>query len=294
MPPIISATGLTKHYPGVIAVDSIDLSIRQGICFGLLGPNGAGKTTTIEILEGIHQPTSGTVHYKGEPLAARYREEVGIQFQHTALQEFLTVRETLEMFERLYQHTFPIAELVELCSLSEIWNRDTRKLSGGQRQRLLLALALINDPEVIFLDEPTTGLDPQARRNFWDLVTLVKSRNKTVILTTHYMEEAYALCDEIVIMDKGRIVAQGTPAQLLSDNFGDVILQIPREDAGSKVFESGLDITHAADFLEIKTGSVHQTMQKLIASGVNLNRLRIRSWTLDDLFISVTGKSLRS
>jgi ABC-2 type transport system ATP-binding protein len=197
------------------------------------------------------------------------------------------------MFEQLYRHTFPIAELVELCSLRDIWDRDTRKLSGGQRQRLLLALALINDPEIIFLDEPTTGLDPQARRNFWELVTLVKSRNKTIVLTTHYMEEAYALCDEIVIMDKGRIVSQGTPAQLLSEHFGDVVLQIPREDAGSKVFESGLSFTHAADFLEIKTNSIHQTLQQLITSGVNLDRLRIRAWTLDDLFINVTGKALR-
>ncbi len=294
MTPIISATALVKHYPGVVAVDNIDLAIPQGICFGLLGPNGAGKTTTIEILEGIHLPTSGSVLYKGEPLADRYREEVGIQFQHTALQEFLTVRETMELFEQLYQRTIPIAELVELCSLGDIWDRDTRKLSGGQRQRLLLALALINDPEIIFLDEPTTGLDPQARRNFWELVTLVKSRNKTIILTTHYMEEAYALCDEIVIMDKGRIVSQGTPAQLLSEHFGDVVLQIPREDAGSKVLESGLALTHAADFIEIKTSAIHQTLVQLIACGVNLDRLRIRAWTLDDLFINVTGKALRA
>src|SRR5512141_2959850 len=256
MSSIITATKLVKHYPGVVAVDNIDLSIPQGICFGLLGPNGAGKTTTIEILEGIHPPTSGTVLYKGEPLGPRYREEVGIQFQHTALQEFLTVRETLELFERLYRHTRPIPEIIELCSLADILDRDTRKISGGQRQRLLLALALINDPELIFLDEPTTGLDPQARRNFWELVTLVKSRNKTIILTTHYMEEAYALCDEIVIMDKGRIVSQGTPAQLLSEHFGDVVLQVPKDDAGDKVFAAGLNITHAADLLEIRTGSL--------------------------------------
>ena len=156
---------------------------------------------------------------------------------------------------------------------------------------MLLALALINDPEIIFLDEPTTGLDPQARRNFWELVTLVKSRNKTIILTTHYMEEAYALCDEIAIMDKGRIVSQGTPAQLLAEHFGDVVLQIPKEDAGGKVFESGLNITHSADFLEIKTGSIHQTVVALLACGANLDRLQIRSWTLDDLFINVTGNS---
>ena len=291
MTPIISTTNLVKQYPGVVAVNGISLSIAQGICFGLLGPNGAGKTTTIEMLEGINQPTSGTVLYKGEVMDSRYREEVGIQFQHTALQEFLTVRETLVLFERLYQHTIPIPKLIELCSLSDILHRDTRKLSGGQRQRLLLALALVNDPDLIFLDEPTTGLDPQARRNFWDLVTLVKSRNKTIVLTTHYMEEAYALCDEIAIMDKGQIVSQGTPAQLLSDHFGDVVLQIPKADAGDKAFKLGLNIVEAADFMEIRTSRLHDTLKQLLENGVNMDRLHIRSWTLEDLFINVTGKA---
>jgi ABC-2 type transport system ATP-binding protein len=292
MSAIITATKLVKQYPGVTAVDGIDLAIPKGICFGLLGPNGAGKTTTIEMLEGIQQQTSGTVLYKGEPLGTRYREEVGIQFQHTALQEFLTVRETLELFERLYRRTLPIPELIELCSLADILERDTRKISGGQRQRLLLALALINDPELIFLDEPTTGLDPQARRNFWDLVKLVKSRNKTIVLTTHYMEEAYALCDEIAIMDKGRIVSQGTPAQLLSEHFGDVVLQIPNTDAGNKLADLGLGEVEAGDMLEIKTNRLHHTLRQLMEHGVNLDRLRIRAWTLEDLFINVTGKKL--
>jgi len=290
MSPIITATQLVKQYPGVRAVDGIDLAIPKGICFGLLGPNGAGKTTTIEMLEGIQMPTGGTVLYKGAPLGKRYREEVGIQFQHTALQEFLTVRETLELFERLYERTLPIPEIIGLCSLADILERDTRKISGGQRQRLLLALALINDPELIFLDEPTTGLDPQARRNFWELVKLVKSRNKTIVLTTHYMEEAYALCDEIAIMDKGRIVSQGTPMQLLSDHFGDVVLQIPNADAGSKLTEPGFNAVQAGDLLEIRTNRLHHTLQLLIENGVNLDRLRIRAWTLEDLFINVTGK----
>lgn len=291
MNPIIAVHDLVKHYPGVIAVDGISLSIPPGICFGLLGPNGAGKTTTIEILEGIHLPSSGTVLYKGEQLGERYREEVGIQFQHTALQEFLTVRETLELFERLYRRTVPIPQLIELCNLGDILNRDTRKLSGGQRQRLLLALALINDPELIFLDEPTTGLDPQARRNFWELVKLVKSRNKTIVLTTHYMEEAYALCDEIAIMDKGRIVSQGTPSQLLSQHFGDVVLQIPGTDAGSRLSELGLNVAEAGDMLEISTNKLHRTLQLLMEHGASLDRLRIRAWTLEDLFINVTGKT---
>jgi ABC-2 type transport system ATP-binding protein len=289
MTTIISAVKLVKHYPGVIAVDGINLDIPQGICFGLLGPNGAGKTTTIEILEGIHQATSGQVLYKGEPLGSKYREEVGIQFQHTALQEFLTVRETLQMFEQLYQRTMPLKEIIELCSLQELLDRDTRKLSGGQRQRLLLGLALVNDPEIIFLDEPTTGLDPQARRNFWDLVTLVKSRNKTILLTTHYMEEAYALCDEIAIMDRGRIVSRGTPAQLLADHFGDVILQIPLADAGDRLSSLGLRTVQAGDTMEIRTNRLHDTLKLLMENGVNLDRLHIRAWTLEDLFINVTG-----
>jgi ABC-2 type transport system ATP-binding protein len=292
-PAIITATNLVKQYPGVRAVDGINLAIPKGICFGLLGPNGAGKTTTIEMLEGIHLPTSGSVLYKGEPLGTRYREEVGIQFQHTALQEFLTVRETLQFFERLYQRVLRSEEIIELCSLAEILDRDTRKLSGGQRQRLLLALALINDPDLIFLDEPTTGLDPQARRNFWELVKLVKSRNKTIVLTTHYMEEAYALCDEIAIMDKGRIVSQGTPAQLLSEHFGDVVLQIPHTDAATKLRALGISAVQAGDFLEIRTNRLHHTLQQLIENGINLDQLRIRMWTLEDLFINVTGKSLK-
>ncbi len=287
---IITATNLVKQYPGVRAVDGINLSIPQGICFGLLGPNGAGKTTTIEMLEGIHLPTSGAVHYKGEPLGARYREEVGIQFQHTALQEFLTVRETLQFFERLYSQTLAINEVIELCSLTDILDRDTRKLSGGQRQRLLLSLALINDPDLIFLDEPTTGLDPQARRNFWDLVKLVKSRNKTVVLTTHYMEEAYALCDEIAIMDKGRIVSQGTPEQLLKEHFGDVVLQIPGDDASGKLMQMDIGAMLKGELFEIKTNRLHHTLQQLIENGINLDRLRIRAWTLEDLFINVTGQ----
>lgn len=290
MQAIITATDLVKQYPGVRAVDGINLEIPKGICFGLLGPNGAGKTTTIEMLEGIHQPTSGAVLYKGEPLGARYREEVGIQFQHTALQDFLTVRETLKFFERLYTETLPIEEVIELCSLTDILDRDTRKLSGGQRQRLLLALALINDPDLIFLDEPTTGLDPQARRNFWDLVKLVKSRNKTIVLTTHYMEEAYALCDEIAIMDKGRIVSQGTPQQLLTEHFGDVVLQIPGDDAGGKLMQMDIGAVPAGELFEIKTNRLHHTLQQLMDNGINLDRLRIRAWTLEDLFINVTGK----
>ena len=195
MIPLLETRALTKHFRGVAAVNGIDLAIPAGRCFGLLGPNGAGKTTTVEMLEGICTPSSGEIRYRGAPLDARFRQDIGIMFQSTALQDFITGRENLRMFARFYRRSLPLEELVEACTLNEFLDRDTRKLSGGQRQRLLLAIALVNDPDLLFLDEPTTGLDPQARRNFWDLIQRIKARGKTIVLTTHYMEEAYQLCD---------------------------------------------------------------------------------------------------
>ncbi|HEV7164444.1 MAG TPA: ABC transporter ATP-binding protein [Gammaproteobacteria bacterium] len=292
MSSILEVHQLVKKYPGVTAVDSIDFAVQTGECFGLLGPNGAGKTTTVEIMEGITRPTSGEVRYRGEPVDARFRREVGIQFQSTALQDFLTVRETLQLFRSFYSRGLEIDELTRLCTLGEYLDRDARKLSGGQRQRLLLALALVNDPEVLFLDEPTTGLDPQARRNFWDLIRAIKARNKTVILTTHYMEEAFLLCDRIAIMDHGHIIAEGPPATLLAKHFHDVILQIPKADFGST--ELGMETLDAGENIEISTSDVDDTLQKLMQKRVSLARLQIRARTLEDLFLELTGKELRA
>ncbi|MFP4132068.1 MAG: ABC transporter ATP-binding protein, partial [Thiohalospira sp.] len=200
--PLLEVEGLVKRYPGgVTAVDGVDLAVSEGVCFGLLGPNGAGKTSTVEILEGIHEPTAGTVRYRGRPRDRRFRDEVGVQFQSTVLQDFLTVREVLTLFRRLYPAGRDVDELLAEVALTEFAHRDNRHLSGGQRQRLLLACALVNDPALVFLDEPTTGLDPQARRNFWALVERIRERGTTVVLTTHYMEEAYVLCDTVAIMD---------------------------------------------------------------------------------------------
>ncbi len=294
MAPIIEIKELVKTYPGVRAVDKVSLSIERGVCFGLLGPNGAGKTTLIEIVEGIKRPDSGSTLYKGTPAGDRFRKEAGIQFQDTSLQEFLTVQETLRLFKNLYPKTMDMDEVIRLCSLDEFLDRDTRKLSGGQRQRLLMALAIINDPEVLFLDEPTTGLDPQSRRNFWDLINLIKSRGKTVVLTTHYMDEAYTLCDEIAIMDHGRIIAQGTPEQLLKEHFGDVVLQLPEEDVNGKLEGLGLCASKQPGWCEIQTHDVDSTIKTLLEQGVSLNRMNIRSWSLEDLFIALTGKDLRS
>ena len=294
MSTLIEIKNLIKHYGDVHAVNDLSLSIPKGICFGLLGPNGAGKSTTIEITEGILEATSGEVLYKGKPLGKEFREEAGIQFQATSLQEFLTVRETLEMFHNFYDQTMAMNELIELCDLSELLGRDNKKLSGGQRQRLLLALALVNDPEVVFLDEPTTGLDPQARRNFWDLVKLIRGRDKTIVLTTHYMDEAYELCDEIVIVDKGKIIAQGTPKSLLKNHFGDTIIQLPESELNEQTASSmGLRFVIRNEWAEIQTHDANDTIQQLIAENISLSQLRMREWSLEDLFIALTGKQLR-
>ncbi|MDY0007644.1 MAG: ABC transporter ATP-binding protein [Spongiibacteraceae bacterium] len=293
MTALIEVENLVKHYQGVRAVDGISFTIPRGACIGLLGPNGAGKTTTVEMLEGIKVPTSGSIRYQGEPLGAKFRREAGIMFQSTALQEFITVRETLRMFRSLYDHGVALDELIDACALHSFLDRDTRKLSGGQRQRLLLAIALVNDPQVVFLDEPTTGLDPQARRMLWQLVRDIRRRGKTVLLTTHYMEEAYELCDEIIIMDHGRIIAQGSPDELLARHFHDVVLQLPKADFTAGVLPP-LTVLDCGDSVEILTSAVTDTVQQLLASGVSLDRLRIRARTLDDLFLELTGKELRT
>ena len=290
---LLQIKNLVKHYPTVKAVNGIDITLKTGVCFGLLGPNGAGKTTTIEILEGINQATSGDIFYKGKPLGNQFRNEAGIMFQSTALQDYITVRETLEMFSKLYPKHADLNELIIRCNLTDYLDQDNRELSGGQRQRLLLAIALVNDPDILFLDEPTTGLDPQARRNFWDLINDIKTDGKTIVLTTHYMDEAYILCDEIAIMDHGKIIAQGTPKILLKQNFDDVILQLPVIEV--KDLDLSSLTTHEKNgHLEITTRDVNEVIATLIKNKVSLSQLQIRQRTLDDLFLELTGKDLRT
>ena len=294
MAAILETRDLVKNYGPIQAVAGVSFSVEPGVCFGLLGPNGAGKTTTVEIMEGITPADSGEVIYRGEPAGARFREEAGIQFQKTALQEFLTVRECLQLFQSLYSRTADLREIVSVCALDKLLDRDNRKLSGGQQQRLMLAIALVNDPTVLFLDEPTTGLDPQARRSFWDLVQAVKARRKTVILTTHYMEEAYFLCDVIAIMDHGRIVAQGSPEKLLKEHFHDVIIEVPREDFPLERATVPFQVLESQDRVEISTANVEATLAYLLQARVPLQRVRIRPRNLEDLFLELTGKELRA
>jgi len=291
--PILEVRELVKQYPATLAVAGVSFSVPEGVCFGLLGPNGAGKTTTIEIMEGILPPSAGAVCYRGEPLGNRFRQEAGILFQKTALQDFLTVRQCIALFRGLYTTGLEVDEVMRLCALEKLAGRDARKLSGGQQQRLLLAIALVNDPAVLFLDEPTTGLDPQARRNFWELVQSIKARRKTIILTTHYMEEAELLCDEIVIMDRGRLIAQGPPRRLLHEHFAEVLLELPRQEFPPAARALPLSIIDASDRVEISTHDLEATLRTLLEAKVPLTNLRIRPANLEDLFLELTGTELR-
>lgn len=294
MPSALEARHLVKHYPGVIAVDDVSFVVEEGSCFGLLGPNGAGKTTTVEMIEGVTPATSGEIRYMGEPAGRRFREEAGIQFQNTALQDFLTVRETLEMFQTLYDRRANLDEIIAECSLGELVNRDNRKLSGGQRQRLLLAVALVNKPRLVFLDEPTTGLDPQARRNFWDLVQKIQFHGTTVILTTHYMDEAQVLCDKIAIMDSGKIVSQGSPDALLRDRYKGLIIELPLDDISGDLTGIEHRVIDNLGVIEIVSIDVAATLQSLSPEVADLNHIKIRQANLEDLFLDLTGHSLRA
>ena len=293
MNPLLEVKNLVKHYGSVVAVDGVSFALQQGVCFGLLGPNGAGKTTTIEVIEDVILPTSGQVFYKGSPRTPSFREEVGIQFQSTALLNFLTVRETLQTFKSFFTQTTPIKELVELCRLGEFLDQYNDKISGGQRQRFLLALALINRPELLFLDEPSTGLDPQARRNLWDLIQNIKAAGKTIILTTHYMEEAQFLCDEVAIMDYGKIIVQGSPDTLIRKHSRATTVVMPRDRFTSKTDSFPLPVQTIKDNVEIKTDDVNQCLKDLIAHGIDLSDMTVRSPNLETVFLNLTGRQLR-
>ncbi len=294
MSTILEVRELVKCFPEVRAVDGISFTIEAGMCFGLLGPNGAGKTTTIEVIEGILQPTSGEVLYKGQGREESFRQEVGIQLQNTELPQFLSVRETLETFRNLYDKKADLDDLIESCYLGEILDRDNRKISGGQKQRLLLAMALANDPELIFLDEPTTGLDPQARRHVWDIVNRIKSERKTVIITTHYMEEAQILCDRIAIIDNGKIIAEGAPDDLLERYCKGSSIVLNGEIENQVLEGIPCQWFRVENKLEIHTHRLNNCIRALMDGGVDLSTMTVRTQNLEDLFLELTGKHLRN
>jgi ABC-2 type transport system ATP-binding protein len=291
--PIIQAEDITKQYGKLVAVDHLDLAIPQGICFGLLGPNGAGKTTLIEIVEDIIEPTSGRVLYQGNRRTAAFREQIGIMFQQTALLNFMTVEETLVTFQSLYSLSYDIGYLIDLCHLGDIRHQQNDKISGGQRQRLLLALALINRPSLIFLDEPSTGLDPQARRNLWDIVEEIKTQGKSIILTTHYMEEAQQLCDQVAIMDHGQIIAQGSPDKLISLHGGGVHIVLPKDSCAAIGGELPFEMATADHTIKIRVDEMNRAVETLINAGVDLNRMQIQVPSLEAVFLNLTGRRLR-
>ncbi len=310
---LVSVEGLQKSYGDVHAVQGISFAVTEGEIFGLVGPNGAGKTTTLEIMEGLKAADSGTVTIAGVDVLRhpeKVKQLIGVQLQATAMFEKLTVAETLDLFRSFYDKSLPTADLLGFVSLEEKAGALTAELSGGQRQRLSIAMALVNDPTVVFLDEPTTGLDPQARRNLWDVVLSLRQRGKTIILTTHYMEEAERLCDRVAIVDGGKVIALDTVRGLI-DGLGRqraiefqtrasateeeyaaitgverVILQRGAEEgegAARQVILYCGDLQH----------SLSSLMEARAAKGWDVSGLQVRDATLEDVFLELTGRLLR-
>lgn len=292
METVLEVRKLCKSFGALQAVAGLDFVVRRGQCFGLLGPNGAGKSTTIEMLEGIIQPDSGEIWYFGEPASRRHFQQLGVQFQQTALQDYLTVYETLQLFAAFYPAPADLRELIALCDLQDFLQQEHKKLSGGQRQRLLLALALVNQPQVLFLDEPTTGLDPHARRNFWQLIQRIKAQGRTVILTTHYMDEAQQLCDDLLIIDKGQVIAEGSPDWLLRQHFAGAILQLPDPGWLPQLSPSIGTARQSGGQLLIESTDIERTVTELLAQQVPLAGLLVKTASLDDLFLKLTGHQL--
>ncbi len=301
----IEVHGLVKRYGTLTAVAGLDLAMRRGECFGLLGPNGAGKTTTIEILEGLNQPTSGDVRVLGrrwETDEAWLRQRLGISLQETHLQERLTVAETLRLFRSFYQRGRDVDELLGLVSLED--KRDTwyMRLSGGQKQRLAVACALAGNPELLFLDEPTTGLDPQSRRQLWDLVNGLRAEGRSVLLTTHYMDEAERLCDRVGVVDHGRMIALGTPRELIATLGGEEVVEfaIPSDEgelepARLSALPGVKAARRVADAWALTVDEVHVAVPALLdhLQGKPMTRLSTHHATLEDVFVSLTGRQLR-
>ena len=301
---VISCIGLRKHYPDVKAVDGLDLDVLRGECFGLLGPNGAGKTTTIEILEGLNTPDGGEVRILGltwEDDERELRERIGVSLQETQLSEKLTVYETLRLFRSFYRNGPDPDALLKSLSLDE--KRDARvgKLSGGQKQRLAVACALVGEPDILFLDEPTTGLDPQSRLQLWEVVAEYRRRGGTVLLTTHYMEEAERLCDRIAIVDHGKRIALGTPQQLIARLEAPHIIEFASEPAMTEADFTQLTGFHGAtrrgDRWQLRVDSLATSVPQLLAvvdaRGARLQTLSTHAATLEDLFVALTGRELR-
>jgi ABC-2 type transport system ATP-binding protein len=306
----ISCRGLCKQYRGrggiVNAVNGLDLEIHRSDCFGLLGPNGAGKTTTIEIFEGLLRPTSGDVEILGMRWGENdneLRQRIGISLQETRFTERLTVLETLVLFRSFYRNGHPPAEVMEAVGLGEKAKSWVGKLSGGQRQRLAVACALVGDPHLLFLDEPTTGLDPQSRRHLWDIIRKLREEGRTVLLTTHYMDEAERLCNRVAIIDHGRIIALGSPAELITGLGGEHIVEFALANGTSASDNELADLPAVKEVRNDGNGialtvtephvAIPALLQHLQSRKLNLARLSTRNASLEDVFVNLTGRHLR-
>jgi ABC-2 type transport system ATP-binding protein len=298
--------GLVKRYGSVVAVDGLDLEVRRGECFGLLGPNGAGKTTTVEICEGLNRPDAGEVSVLGESWhgdGRALRARLGIQLQETKFPEKLKVREVLALFRSFYPRGKRIDETLALVQLQEKVDAYVKGLSGGQKQRLSLACALVGDPELLFLDEPTTGLDPQSRLQTWGIVEELKARGRTVLLTTHYMEEAARLCDRVAVVDHGKPIALGTPRDLVASLGAEHVIEFTVEDAERvKLVElsalpSVEGVRHEEGRFRLTVREVHRTVPVLLSllseRGAAVSYLTTHHATLEDVFVALTGRTLR-
>jgi len=302
----VRCVGLVKHYDDVKAVDGLDLEVRRGECFGLLGPNGAGKTTTVEVLEGLIRPDGGTVELLGHRWGGRHdqwlRERIGIQLQQTDLADKLTVEETTGLFRSFYPRGRGVDETLALLGLESKREARVHKLSGGQKQRLALACALVSEPELLFLDEPTTGLDPQARHRIWDVVETFREGGGSVVLTTHYMEEAALLCDRVAIVDLGRIIAEGSPDTLVAQLDAEQIVQLRVDgDLDEEALRGLAGVTrvdrNGGDGFRLGVSAVGEALPAILgalaAGGVTLEAMITKQPGLEDVFIHLTGRRLR-
>lgn len=302
--PMVRVRALVKRYGSQVAVNGTSFEVRHGEIFGMLGPNGAGKTTTMEMLEGIRMPDGGEAQIDGLDVRRQRREvqrRIGVQLQATALFPELSVQETLHLFGSFYPHALATNTLLRQVALEEKTKARPQDLSGGQRQRLALALAMVNDPALIFLDEPTTGLDPQSRRMLWDTVLHLREQGKTIVLTTHFMDEAQLLCDRIAIMDHGEIIAQDTPAGLIASLGAsaavECVLQPSLTDAELRNLAGVTDIRQGTERTLIYTDDVEPTLVDLLhttsARAIKLDHLQVHAPTLEDVFLKLTGRGLR-
>ncbi|MGD8698695.1 MAG: ABC transporter ATP-binding protein [Gemmatimonadales bacterium] len=302
----VRCRGLKKRYGDVVAVDGLDLEVLEGECFGLLGPNGAGKTTTVEILEGLLEPDAGELEILGMRWGQddrELRQRLGVQLQETLLAEKLTVGETLRLFRSFFTRGREVDEVLRLVELEEKRGAWVSKLSGGQQQRLAIACALVSHPDLLFLDEPTTGLDPQSRRQLWDIVLDFKQDGGTVLLTTHYMEEAHRLCDRVAIVDHGRVIALGTPSELIATLGAEHVVEIalegddPALDARLKRLPGVQNVRRERSGILLTVEEVHRTVPALLSTlrqhDLALAKLTTHHASLEDVFVALTGRHLR-